>query len=135
MGTAAERLPERVILVVDDEALVCRMMARVLTEAGFRVLEAHDGEEAATLLGTLGPGAVGLVVSDISMPRMDGLALAGLAAERWPTVPVLLLSGRGGPPTGYPGHFIPKPFTSESLLAAVRHLLPPPLTRQEPALH
>jgi CheY-like chemotaxis protein len=47
MGSPAQRLPERVVLVVDDEDLVRRMTTRALTDAGYRVLEAHDGEEAA----------------------------------------------------------------------------------------
>jgi CheY-like chemotaxis protein len=132
MGSPAHRLSERVVLVVDDEPLVCRLAARALMEAGFRVLEAHDGEEAARALDSLGPNVVGLVVSDISMPRMTGLELAGLMAKQLPTVPILLLSGNGGPPTGYPGPFMPKPFTPESLVAAVYDLLPP---EQMPAIY
>ena len=54
MGTAARPLAERVVLVVDDDPLVCRMTARVLVDAGFRVLEAHDGAEALDRLATLG---------------------------------------------------------------------------------
>ena len=40
MGSTAQSLPERVVLVVDDEEVVCRLTARVLTDAGFRVVEA-----------------------------------------------------------------------------------------------
>ena len=53
MGTAARSLPERVVLVVDDEDMVCRYTARVLAEAGFRVLEAHSAAEAVSLLSAL----------------------------------------------------------------------------------
>jgi hypothetical protein len=89
MGTPAQRLPERVVLVVDDEDVVRRITTRALMEAGFRVLEAHDGEEAATLLATVGPK-----------------------------------SGQGGPPMGYAGPFFAKPFTSDTLVAAVSGILP-----------
>jgi DNA-binding NtrC family response regulator len=67
---------------------------------------------------------VGLIVSDIRMPRMNGLELAALVTERWPTVPLILVSGQGGPPTGYSGPFFAKPFTSDTLVAAVSGILP-----------
>jgi len=123
MGTPAQRLVERVALVVDDEGLVCRITARMLMGAGVRVLEAHDGQEAMTLLEHLGPTAVGLVVSDIAMPLMSGVELATVIGQRWPAIPVLLLSGQGGPPSDYPGAFLGKPFTPEALIASVEVLL------------
>jgi CheY-like chemotaxis protein len=93
-------------------------------DAGFSVVEAHSGEEAAALLDALGPSKVGLVVSDIRMPGMSAAELAALMVDQWPTVPVLLLSGQGGPPTGYPGPFLPKPFATDAFVAAVQMLLP-----------
>ena len=114
MGSRAQRLPERVVLVVDDEDLVRRMTTRALTDAGFRVFEAHDGEEAASLLATLGTNVIGVIVSDIRMPRLDGLQLAALVSQRWPTVPLILMSGQGGPPAGYYGPFCAKPFSPET---------------------
>ena len=51
-GTGARRVMERVALIVDDEELVCRYTARVFMQAGLRVLEAHDGEEAITCWST-----------------------------------------------------------------------------------
>jgi CheY-like chemotaxis protein len=111
MGTPARRLVARVALVVDDEKVVCRLTARMLTEAGLRVLEAHDGQEAMTLLEHLGPTAVGLVLTDVAMPRMNGVELATAIGQRWPAIPVLLLSGQGGPPSNFRGAFLGKPFT------------------------
>jgi CheY-like chemotaxis protein len=128
MGTPARRLMERVALVVDDEELVCRYTARMLMEAGVRVLEAHDGEEALALLKDLGAVAVGLVVSDVAMPRMSGLELAAVIRQRWPAIPVLLVSGQGGSSNDHPCAFLGKPFTPEALLASVEELLrSPPL--------
>jgi CheY-like chemotaxis protein len=123
MGTAAQRLVERVALVVDDEALVCRITARMLMDAGLRVLEAHDGEEAIALLEKLGATAIGLVLSDVAMPRMDGVGLATVIGQRWPAIPVLLLSGQGGPPSDYRGAFLGKPFTPDALITSVEELL------------
>ncbi len=122
MGSAARSLPERVVLVVDDEDVVCRFTARVLVEAGCRVLEAHSGAEAVSLLSAL-DGAVQLVVSDIAMPEMTGVELSALMAHRWSAVPVLLVSGQGGPAPDYPGPFLPKPFTPDALLKAVTGLV------------
>ena len=124
MASAAERLRERVVLVVEDQPAVCRYMARALRDAGFRVLKAYDGEQAAAVLARFGSKAVGLVVSDVSMPKMTGLELALLLERRWPDLPVLLVSGLGVPP-GYQGKVLPKPFTPDVLVTVVSDLLPP----------
>lgn len=123
MGSAAQSLSERVVLVVDDELVACRVTARVLVDAGFRVVEVHSSLEAVALLSTL-EEKVQFVVSDIVMPGMTGLELAAMIADRWPAVPVLLISGQGGPPSDYTGAFLPKPFTWDVLLDAVARLLP-----------
>jgi len=125
MDAPAPRPRERVLLVVDDDELACRYAARVLGNAGFRVLAAHDGEEATTLLGELNT-VVWLVVSDVQMPKVSGGELASLVAERWPTLPVLLTSGQGHPPEGHTGPFLAKPYPPEALVSAVRALLPAP---------
>jgi two-component system, cell cycle sensor histidine kinase and response regulator CckA len=116
--------PERVILVVDDEDLVRQLTIRALTEAGFRVLEARSGAEALSLLATLGTNVIWLVVSDIMMPQMTGEQLAATITREWPAVQVLLISGQGGPRSSFTGHFLPKPFTLETLVTTVRELLP-----------
>jgi two-component system cell cycle sensor histidine kinase/response regulator CckA len=129
MGTPApQRQVERVAVVVDDEEMVCRYMARVLIDAGLRVLEARDGQEALSLLESLGPSAAGLVVSDVSMPRMNGVELATAIGHRWPAIPVLLVSGRGSPSSDHTGAFLEKPFTPNALLASVEELLASPPT-------
>jgi two-component system, response regulator PdtaR len=108
---------------VDDEELVSQYTARVLTDAGLRVLEARDGEDALALLEHLAAMAVRLVVSDIAMPGMNGVELAAVIRQRWPAIPVLLVSGQGRPPSGYRGAFLDKPFTPDALIASVRELL------------
>ncbi|HET8836455.1 MAG TPA: response regulator [Gemmatimonadales bacterium] len=111
------------MLVVDDEDAVCRLVCRMLAEAGFHVVEAHSGNEALALLSTLN-GRVQLVLSDIAMPGMTGTQLAAILASRYPQTPVILMSGQGEPPADCPDHFLPKPFTPEALLDAVGHLMP-----------
>ena len=123
MGPAARPLTERVVLVVDDEHAVCRLVARMLAEAGFHVLEAHSGTDALALLSTL-DGRVQLVLSDIAMPGMTGTQLAALISGQYPQTPVILMSGQGEPPAE--GPFLPKPFTADALLEAVGGLVPLP---------
>ena len=62
-------------------------------------------------------------MSDIAMPGMNGVALATAIGERWPTIPVLLVSGQGGPSSDYPGAFLAKPFTPEALVTSVEEVL------------
>jgi DNA-binding NtrC family response regulator len=110
------------VLVVNDEEAVRHMMARALTDAGFRASEARDGEEARGLLDTAGQ-QIGLVVSDMTMPGMTGL-VARVVAELRPGLPVLLVSGAEVPPEPYLGAFLPKPFLPEALVQAVTGFLP-----------
>jgi CheY-like chemotaxis protein len=83
-----------VVLVVDDEDLILEMMAEELEENGFRVLTASNGAEA---LATLDAGrAVDILVTDLSMPGMDGLAVIRAAQVRYPGLPAVLLTGYAG---------------------------------------
>jgi two-component system cell cycle sensor histidine kinase/response regulator CckA len=116
---------DAIVLVVDDEDLVRHLMARALADAGYTVMEARSGIEAVALL-VAKVGAIQLVVSDIAMPSMTGLQLAAAVSQRWPTVPLLLVSGQSRPPDDYRGSFLPKPFAPDSLVAAVVSLLPDP---------
>ena len=63
-------------LVVDDEPGVCWVMSRLLRDAGIRSLETQGGEEALARLTELGPNVVGLVVTDLAMPRMSGSSMS-----------------------------------------------------------
>jgi DNA-binding NtrC family response regulator len=107
---------------VDDNDLVCHMTARILANAGIRTLEAHNGAQALALLSELGLNVIGLVVSDVAMPGLTGEKLAATIAERWPTVPVLLMSGQGAPGTNC--FFLAKPFRPDTLIAVVSQIAP-----------
>jgi two-component system, chemotaxis family, chemotaxis protein CheY len=108
------------VLIVDDSSSIRKIIRRCLrqTELAIEdVNEAADGEEALSALATCG---VDIVLSDINMPKMDGIRL--LAAirrdERWKTTPVLMITGDSSADTvnealrlGASG-FVKKPFTS-----------------------
>jgi CheY-like chemotaxis protein len=111
------------VLVVDDDAMLRDLLARVIAEAGYRVLTAGDGDEALALAGTL-DGQLQLVVTDVRMPVMDGVTLARHLTEINPRLPVLFVSGfvpLAGEPL--PGPLLAKPFTPNDLLRHVRRLL------------
>ena len=91
-----ERAP-RTVLVVDDEPDARELLAACLESRGCEVQTASDGEEALDMLRA---GEFGLVVTDVMMPRLDGLALCDQmrAEPRLRAIPVVLVSalfGRG----------------------------------------
>jgi two-component system, cell cycle response regulator CpdR len=80
------------ILVVDDEEAVRALIARGLALDGHEVLMAGDGAEALDVL-TEHKGRFDLVLSDIRMPLMDGIAMALAAKRDWPDLTILLMTG------------------------------------------
>ena len=111
------------ILVVDDEAIARRFMERALTQEGYEVLLANDGEEALELLRPR-PRTVALVVTDLVMPGMGGHAFA-LEVSRLPSPPpVLYISAYESPQGEMAKRFLQKPFSPDELVQAVRALLP-----------
>jgi DNA-binding response OmpR family regulator len=113
---------KQTVLVVDDDAMLRAMLARALTEEGFAVLTAEDGEQALAIAGTL-DGQLSLVVTDIRMPGMDGLELAGHLAYLKPPPPVLFISGFTEA-RNVPGPLLAKPFGPTAFLAQVGRMLP-----------
>jgi two-component system cell cycle sensor histidine kinase/response regulator CckA len=112
------------VLVVDDETAVRRFAARVLEREGYFVIEAKDGIEALELLAK-GAVPVEVVVSDIIMPRLNGVELMQTLVASYPDLPVILMSGYA---TGAlaelgiaaPCAILPKPFPADRLLEEVR---------------
>jgi len=114
------------VLLAEDEAAVRRLVRTALERAGFRVLEAEDGQ-AAVERHRENQGAIDLALFDLSMPRRNGLeALAAIRAVE-PGLPALLMSGhpdREGAiawPLDVP--LLPKPFGPRTLVARVREML------------
>jgi CheY-like chemotaxis protein len=80
------------ILIADDEEAIRSLIARALRQDGHEVMTATDGAHALDVLGREG-GAFELLLSDIRMPVMDGIALAHAAARAHPGVTILLMTG------------------------------------------
>lgn len=79
------------ILVVDDDAVVRHLVGTTLAEEGFEIQEAVDGADALAKMGT---GAYDAVVSDLQMPRLDGLSLLREIRRRGTEVPVIIQTAR-----------------------------------------
>ncbi len=112
------------ILVVDDVGVVRKVAFRMLSEAGYRVFEASSATEALEVLSTARQ-AVDLVLVDVVMPEVNGVDLARLILDQWPSTRVLFMSAfpaevlvREGldRPTVL---FLAKPFTRDELLSKV----------------
>jgi len=111
------------ILVVDDSAAIRKILQRVLRQTGMSIKDIHeagDGQEALDLLKNL---TVHLVLSDINMPKMDGLQfLAALkASAQWASIPVVMITTEGGEAKvaeavklGAAG-YVRKPFTADQI--------------------
>ncbi len=115
------------ILIVDDNEGVRELTARILVQAGYRVFEGCDGVDALEALRQL-PEPVDLLISDIKMPRMNGIELAAHFRRVQPGSPLLLISGYMDEEAirstlNDPDVILPKPFTADVLLNRVRALI------------
>ena len=119
-----------VILVVDDEITLRDLVHRLLNGQGYNVLAAADGTEALELSRTHS-GKINLLLTDVEMPRLDGISLyRRIRAERG--IKVLFMSGGISDslelPTG--SAFLPKPFLTSTLCTKVREVLEMSSSRQ-----
>jgi CheY-like chemotaxis protein len=119
--------PRLVILVVEDEPLVRLFLSDFLDEAGFKVFEAVDADEAMTILQARPD--IQAIISDIEMPgSMNGLALARTVQERWPGVGIVITSGRARPgPDDLSDKvaFLAKPYLPDTIINVIRQIATP----------
>jgi CheY-like chemotaxis protein len=119
-----------VILVAEDEVLVRNFVCLQLQRDGYQVLAAADGVEALQVARAY-TGTIHLLLTDVVMPRMDGLALARQMLEERPGTRILVMSGRvvsEGREQTIDLPFIKKPFVAKLLREKVKEVLkqPPP---------
>lgn len=129
---AAQPLPaaapgDPTVLIVEDDAAIRELMTMVLRDQGFRLLIARDGEEGLEL-GLTQDQAIDLLITDVVMPRRDGVQLADALRQKWPEIAVLFVSGYAENTIEHTlagGHsiFLSKPFGPHQLLGPVRELL------------
>ncbi len=116
------------ILAVDDSIAIRKLVSCTLTDAGYDVVEAGDGDEA---LGIAQGNSVDLVVTDVYMPTMDGITLIKKlrALPAYKFTPILMLTTafiedtkQEGKEAGVTG-WIVKPFEPEELLSTIKKFL------------
>ncbi len=110
------------ILVADDEASLRRVLEAHLRRQGYEVDTAPDGDAA---LRSLEANSYDAVISDLRMPGLDGMELVRAAAERWPELPVIIITAHGAVDTAVGAmkagafDFISKPFDKDELVKVV----------------
>ena len=122
-----ERPGRETVLVVDDEPTIRRFARRVLVEHEFEVLEADNGVAALELIRG-SDRRLDVVVSDIVMPKLNGVQLLQRLSITHPGLPIILMPGYAGPEraqrgTQAPCSVLAKPFRPEQLVAEVRRCI------------
>jgi two-component system, chemotaxis family, chemotaxis protein CheY len=123
------------VLVVDDSAAIRKILQRVLRQTGMdigTIHEAGDGQEAIELLKLHQPA---LILTDINMPKMDGLQLlaAVKASDGWRHIPVVMITTEGGETKVGEGvklgaaGYVRKPFTADQIKEKLAGILEPVL--------
>ena len=114
------------ILVVDDEARMRKLVKDFLTNKGFQVIEAADGEEAVVIF--FNQKDIALILLDVMMPKMDGWEVCK-TIRKYSKVPIIMLTARGEERDELQGfnlgvdEYISKPFSPKILVARVEAIL------------
>jgi len=123
------------VLVVDDSAAIRKILQRVLRQTGMAINTIHEAGNGEEALAVLKEHKVHLILSDINMPKMDGLQLlASLKANGdWAQVPVVMITTEGGETKvaeavrlGAVG-YVRKPFTADQIKEKLAGILEPAL--------
>ncbi len=115
------------VLVVEDDPLVRTIAKRSLTDAGFEVLDAADGNQALRTLAQ--PHQVDVVITDLAMPELGGRELAQRLSQSRPNLPIIFMSGYTDDDLARRGLleagvlFLEKPFTPQALVRMVQDVL------------
>jgi CheY-like chemotaxis protein len=119
------------LLIVDDEPSIRNSLAPILTEIGYRVRSAHDGFSA---LAEIRKEVPEILISDLNMPGMSGIALLSFVRRRFPAIQVIAMSG------AFSGHEVPSGVAADAffqksssfgVLLRIMESFPPP--RQMPS--
>jgi DNA-binding NtrC family response regulator len=121
-----------VILLVEDDVISRMHFAETLRAYGYEVMETGDGVDA---LAVLARSHCELVITDMVLPRLDGMHLIARIQEKWPKLPVIMVSGYLSEEAGhniFEGRVdcLEKPIRPSALVALVQRIAPrPPLSR------
>lgn len=116
---------ETVILVAEDEPVVRNLVRTMLTQAGYAVLTANDGVEALDICKAF-TDEIHLFLTDVAMPRVDGLKAAAAVRKLRPEIKVIIMSGNITETIrteNRPDAFLRKPFIPPTLLECIQKVL------------
>lgn len=140
--SARSRLRRPRVLVADDNESMCQLLADCLDEAGYEVVQCHDGYELTRHLGSYllprSREAYDLIISDIRMPHVSGLEILEGLHDQGGTPRMILITAFGDRQTHERARklgvaaFFDKPFPVQDLVAKVRELVPPGSARGNP---
>lgn len=117
---------DQTILIIDDESAVRDVLTALLSGEGYRVSTASNGEEGLEILRAQGPSAFDYILSDVRMPRMDGLEFLRRSRAMGCTAAVIVMSAYGSVDTAIEAiklgayDYISKPFKADEVLIALR---------------
>ncbi|MDB6168394.1 MAG: Signal transduction response regulator, receiver domain [Verrucomicrobia bacterium] len=125
------------LLLIDDDALFREMLAAALIQAGHTVAQARDGEEGVRLFHA---EPVDLVITDLVMPRREGIETMLALHRARPDLPIIAMSGGPVRSSLYLDlaarlgacHTLAKPFATETLLSRIQEALTPPAAPAAP---
>ena len=121
------------ILVVDDSAAIRKILTRVLRQTGMAIQTIHEAGDGQEAMSVMAEHRIDLVLSDINMPKMDGLQLLGAlkASPQWRNIPVVMITTEGGETKvaeavrlGAAG-YVRKPFTADQIKEKLVGILQP----------
>ena len=111
---------QKTIVLVEDEFELQELICEFLTDAGYHVFCAQDGNSALAILEERA-GQADLIMTDVTMPHIDGNQLTKLVRQKWSDIPFVYMSGhsREAVRQSKDVHFLEKPFTMTRLLELV----------------
>jgi two-component system, chemotaxis family, chemotaxis protein CheY len=124
------------VLVVDDSAAIRKILTRVLRQTGMAIQTIHEAGDGQDALALMAQHRIDLVLSDINMPKMDGLQLLGAlkSSPQWRNIPVVMITTEGGETKvadavrlGAAG-YVRKPFTADQIKEKLVGILEPAVT-------
>lgn len=110
---------EKKVLIVDDDKAVRETIEEIVDLKGYETLSCSNGAKALEIVQG---GGISLVISDLNMPKMNGLDLNFRIKSQCPDLPVIIVTGD---PNLMPDRIIEKPFNLQDLLEAVEKLIEP----------
>ncbi len=122
--------PQANVLVVDDDRSLREMLLDFLQLEGIEATGAANGIEALRHIA-ITPTPPDVVITDVAMPGIDGLTLAGELTKRIPQLAIIVMSAALIPPEQFGYSFVAKPFNLDTLLDAIEDVLEPRLSSSQ----